>query len=137
MTTLQEQRLTAMRLPAKEEVAVRAIVDLLERELGTDDDMKVRVLATVNHYAQAEGFFDSIIEVPRPRYRLRAMKIGDEVWFKTKAVGNVRTSCANFAARNKEYKFAVTSEPGGCSVRRISANEDLRHGAEPLPPRNG
>jgi len=47
-----------MNLPKKEEEAVRAIVQLLNEELGSDDAMKIRVLATINHYAQAEGFLD-------------------------------------------------------------------------------
>lgn len=46
-----------MNLPEREEAAVRAIVTLLNQEIGDDDEMKVRVLATVNHYAQEEGLF--------------------------------------------------------------------------------
>lgn len=58
MTKRQEEKLRAMNLPKKEEEAVRAIVQLLNEELGSDDAMKIRVLATINHYAQAEGFLD-------------------------------------------------------------------------------
>lgn len=47
-----------MNLSEKEEVAVRAIVDLLDEKLpGCDGPTKRRALATVNHYLQAEGFF--------------------------------------------------------------------------------
>lgn len=58
MTQRQEDKLKAMKLPEKEELTVRAIVALLNQELGDDTDLKVRVLATVTHYGQAEGFFD-------------------------------------------------------------------------------
>lgn len=57
MTREQERKLKAMNLPEREEAAVRAIVTLLNQEIGDDDEMKVRVLATVNHYAQEEGLF--------------------------------------------------------------------------------
>lgn len=46
-----------MNLPEREELAVRKIIELLNQELGDDDDTKRRALATLNHYMQAEGFF--------------------------------------------------------------------------------
>lgn len=46
-----------MNLPENEEITIRAIVALLDQHLGDDDQLKLRVVATVNHYAQAEGFF--------------------------------------------------------------------------------
>lgn len=57
MTQHQERKLKAMGLPEKEESVARAIVDLLAYEVGDDDELKMRVLATVNHYAQSEGLF--------------------------------------------------------------------------------
>lgn len=57
MTREQERKLKAMNLPEREELAVRKIMELLNQELGDDDDTKRRALATVNHYMQTEGFF--------------------------------------------------------------------------------
>lgn len=58
MTKRQEALLKAMNLPEKEEAVIRAIVALLDEIGDGDDDLKRRVLATANHYAQSEGFFD-------------------------------------------------------------------------------
>lgn len=57
MTRDQEHKLKAMDLPEREELAVRKIIELLNQELGDDDDTKRRALATLNHYMQSEGFF--------------------------------------------------------------------------------
>lgn len=57
MTKEQERKLDAMNLPEREELAVRKIIELLNQELGDDDNTKRRALATLNHYMQAEGFF--------------------------------------------------------------------------------
>ena len=57
MTQQQEQKMAAMNLPEKEEDVIRRIIALLDQEIGDDDELKRRVLATVNHYGQAEGFF--------------------------------------------------------------------------------
>lgn len=56
MTRVQEQQLSEMDIPEKEKVVVRAIMDLLEREIPHDPDLQARVIATVNYHMQAEGW---------------------------------------------------------------------------------
>lgn len=120
MRQYQELQLQAMNLPENEEAAVRAIIYFLDAQCGDDDELKRRIVATVNHYAQAEGLFESQVPADsRASYQLRDIPIGGFVFVKTKNTNNVRAACSNFARRNEGYRFEVNEEPGGCAVRRL------------------
>lgn len=66
-----------------------------------------------------------ITQVRRNRYPLREMAIGDSFFVPNEAAGDaqVRSGCCYFQIRNKNYRFTIRKEPGGCRVWRISIKQ--------------
>lgn len=87
-----------------------------------NDGMKTTTPRKQNHFK-----IETNVPVPplsggaRPKYPFREMKIGDSFFASNEdaKVISVRVSAHTFGRRNKEYRFTVVKESGGCRVWRI------------------